>query len=179
MFGNEFDKILFVTNWVLEICYERNPVTHFMNDFSIIIQIRWKIGFSATPLHCIISLQNFGHLLLCHVQNRIGITVPQLEWEQNEISIEFALCWNFIRAIGPSTFIIHISLSSCFTSWDSPYHMVMSDAIQLSLTHWGRYKMTAILQTTFSWMKCFVFQLKFHSSLFAVTQLWISQHWFR
>ena len=39
-----------------------------------------------------------------------------------------------------------------------------------NITHWGRDKIDAILQTTFSnaisWMKLFEFRLKFHWSLF-------------
>ena len=50
-------------------------------------------------------------------------------------------------------------------------------------THWGRDKMDAISQTTFSnaisWMKMFEFRLKFHWSLFLRFQLTIYQHWFR
>ena len=52
-----------------------------------------------------------------------------------------------------------------------------------TLTYWGRYKMDAISQTTFSsafsWMKMFEFRLKFHWSLFLRVQLAIIQHWFR
>ena len=51
------------------------------------------------------------------------------------------------------------------------------------LTHWGRDKMTAIFQTTFSngfsWMKMYEFRLTFHWSLFPGVQLTIFQHWFR
>ena len=51
------------------------------------------------------------------------------------------------------------------------------------LTHWGRDKMAAISQTTFSnvfsSMKTFEFRLKFHWSLFPRSQLTIFQHWFR
>ena len=51
------------------------------------------------------------------------------------------------------------------------------------LTHWGRDKMDAISQTTFSsaflWMKMFEFRLKFHWSLFPRVQSTINQHWFR
>ena len=50
------------------------------------------------------------------------------------------------------------------------------------LTHWGRDKMDAISQTTFSsafsWMKMFELRLKFHWSLFLRVQLTIFQHWF-
>ena len=53
----------------------------------------------------------------------------------------------------------------------------------LELTHWGRHKMDAISQTTFSsafsLMKIFELRLKFHWSLFLRVQLTIFQHWFR
>ena len=52
-----------------------------------------------------------------------------------------------------------------------------------SLTHWGRDKMDAISQTTFSsafsCMKMFEFRFEFHWSLFLRVQLVIFQHWFR
>ena len=52
-----------------------------------------------------------------------------------------------------------------------------------SLTHWGRDKMDAISQTTFSsafsWMKIFQLRLKFHWSLFPRVQSTIFQHWLR
>ena len=51
------------------------------------------------------------------------------------------------------------------------------------LTHWGRDKMAAIFQTTFShafsWMKMNDIRLKFHWNLFLMFQLTIFQHWFR
>ena len=51
------------------------------------------------------------------------------------------------------------------------------------LTHWGRDKMAAIFQTTFSnafsSMKMYTFRLRFHWSLFPRVQLTIFQHWFR
>ena len=51
-----------------------------------------------------------------------------------------------------------------------------------TLTHWGRDKMDAISQTTFSnefsWMNMYESQWKFHWSLFLRVQLTISQHWF-
>ena len=53
----------------------------------------------------------------------------------------------------------------------------------LDLTQWGRDKMVAIFQMTysnaFSWTKMCEFRLKFHWSLFPVVQLIASQHWFR
>ena len=54
---------------------------------------------------------------------------------------------------------------------------------QSTLTHWGRDRMAAISQTTFSiafsWMKMYEFQLSFHWSLFLRVQLTIFKHWFR
>ena len=51
------------------------------------------------------------------------------------------------------------------------------------LTHWGRDKMAAIFQTTFSnvfsWMKMYEFRLIFPWSLFLAVQLTIFQHLFR
>ena len=51
------------------------------------------------------------------------------------------------------------------------------------LTHWDRYEMNNISQTTLSnvlySMKMFEFRLKFHWSLFPVVQLTIFQHWIR
>ena len=51
------------------------------------------------------------------------------------------------------------------------------------LTHWGRDKMDAISQTTFSsafsCMGIFEFRLKFHWSLFLRVHLEIFQHWLR
>ena len=68
---------------------------------------------------------------------------------------------------------ITVSLTSAAVSTSQP----------IALTHWGRDKIDAILQTTFSnaisWMKIFEFRLKFHWSLFLKVQLTIFQHWFR
>ena len=52
-----------------------------------------------------------------------------------------------------------------------------------ALTHWGRDKMAAISQTTFSsafsWMKIYEFRLRFRWSLFLRFELTIFQYWFR
>ena len=51
------------------------------------------------------------------------------------------------------------------------------------LTHWGRDKMAAILQTTysnaFSWMKMYKFWLRFHWNFFPRVQITIFHHCFR
>ena len=62
-------------------------------------------------------------------------------------------------------------------------HTAMVLCLVSLLTHWGRDKIDAILQTTFSnaisWMKMFEFRLRFHWSLFLRVELTIIQHWFR
>ena len=59
------------------------------------------------------------------------------------------------------------------------YHIMMNN---LS-THWGRDKMAAIFQTTFSnacsWMKMYEFRLRFHWSFFPRVKLTIFHNWFR
>ena len=69
------------------------PGTHFTNDSSITIQIRWKINLALIQLQLIISQQNLVHAttakLSCHVPNFVAITLLVLGWEQNEISITF------------------------------------------------------------------------------------------
>ena len=63
------------------------------------------------------------------------------------------------------------------------YSLYFSYSPKGSLAHWGRHKMAAISQTTFSnafsSMKMFEFRLKFQWSLFPRVQLTIFQHWFR
>ena len=71
--------------------------THFTNDFSITIQIRWKFHLALIQLLVIISRQNLAHAttaqLSCHVPNIVAITISLFGWEQNEISITFELWW--------------------------------------------------------------------------------------
>ena len=53
----------------------------------------------------------------------------------------------------------------------------------VSSTFWGRDKMAAVSQTTFSsalyWMKMYEFLLRFQWNLFFIVELTIFQHWFR
>ena len=62
-------------------------------------------------------------------------------------------------------------------TWTNTY------SLSMTLTHWGREKMAAIFQTTFSnafsWMKIYEFRLNFHRSLVLRVQLTTFQHWFR
>ena len=60
---------------------------------------------------------------------------------------------------------------------------VPPDENKLLLTHWGRDKMDAISQMTYSnafcWMKSSEFRISFHLSVFIRIQLTITQLWFR
>ena len=75
----------------------------------------------------------------------------------------------------------------CFFIQTAPWHtgcvITGWSSLKLPLTHWGRDKMAAIFQTTFSnafsWMKIYEFWLRFHWSVFLRIQLTIFQHWFR
>ena len=116
---------------------------HVMNDFSIIIEIRWKIGLSATPLLGIISLQNFAHVttgkLSCHVQNFIVIIYIKLGWAQNEISIEFELRWKSCLWNGPlaDNMSIHHTHSVSTLVW---FGFLQIKLERLPLRHLGSYR---------------------------------------
>ena len=71
--------------------------SRFTNDFLPAIQIRWKFRPAIILLLAIRSQQIVAHAttaqLSCHVQNFVAITILELRWERNEISIEFELRW--------------------------------------------------------------------------------------
>ena len=118
---------------------------------------------------CICRLQNGSHFVSASIYQTISKQAEQLLYKSL-----------YITAPGndePASFSFFNSLTS-----------IMRDSLgrglsHLLLTHWGREKMAANLQTalsnTFSWMKLFEFRFKFHWSLFLRVQLTIFQHWFR
>ena len=69
------------------------------------------------------------------------------------------------------------------TKWPRQHFQQIHLFKEKYLTHWGRDKMAAIFQTTFSnafsWMKMLKFLLRFHWSLFPRVQSTIFHHWFR
>ena len=68
------------------------PGAHFVNDFRIVVQIRWEIRLAVSQLLAIGLLQNVHVVtaqLLCHVQNLVVITVFESVWNLNDISNEF------------------------------------------------------------------------------------------
>ena len=68
-----------------------------------------------------------------------------------------------------------------FRCYRAHYDVIVMSPI--TLTHLPLDKMAAISQMifsdAFSWMKSFVFWLKFHRSVFLRVQLTLSQHWFK
>ena len=62
-------------------------------------------------------------------------------------------------------------------------YKVADTSHMIALILWGRYKMAAISQTTFSnafsWIKMYGLCLRFHWSLFLRFELTIFHHWFR
>ena len=81
---------------------------------------------------------------------------------------------NKVQASKMSISVVYVD-STCIT-----FRVTLNE---IKLTHWGRDKMAAIFQKTFSngfsWMKIYEFWLTFHWSLFLGVQLTIFQHWFR
>ena len=73
--------------------------------------------------------------------------------------------------------------TGCTSMTRRKFYKDLSVPIKASLRHIPLDKMAAISKTTISdaisWMKSFVFWLRFHWSLFLRFQLTIFQHWFR
>ena len=63
----------------------------FTNVFLPAIQIPWKLRLAIIPLLAVRSQQIFARAttaqLSCHAQNFVAITVLELRWKWNEISI--------------------------------------------------------------------------------------------
>ena len=76
----------------------------------------------------------------------------------------------------------HCNVEICDTMMLMWHHCNMCFFLHIQ-PDWGRDKMAAIFQTTFSnafsWMKKYKFRLKFHWSEFFKVQLTTFQHWFR
>ena len=130
-----------------------------------------------------------------------GMQCPSPKWKVNLI---LSVPYLFLESYLPSVPFLNTSACTLFKlTWKfkhNPANPTQSTEILMmawwhqepghhqtlcwpSLTHWGRDKMDAISQTTFSsafsWKKIFEFRLKFHWSLFLRVQLTLFQHWFR
>ena len=114
----------------------------------------------------------------------LGTNFSEIPWRPNSwlqgistCNIEHTImCYVFLLPQYPD----HLSRYMCR---EPLYQWLEAGDIINDLTHLTLDKMDAIPQIifsdAFSWMKRFVFWLKFHWSLFLRVQLTISQHWFR
>ena len=121
----------------------------------------WQIHMHYLPISFKVTLlplgQSYGAI----------IGLPQWQWSNLEGYGKNLPVWKLDKRQ-----IMHIILGMyCATCYDQ---FIIS-----SFTHWGRDNMAAISQTTFSWMKMYKFQLRFHWSLFSCVQLTIFQRSFR
>ena len=93
-----------------------------------------------------------------------------------------ALSWMKMPLIWHSTDLSAMVQNIISQNWSNNWHRTVHKSLS-SLTHWGRERMAAISQTTFSnvfsWMRILKIWLKFHWSLFVSAQFKIFQHWFR
>ena len=96
--------------------------------------------------------------------------------------------WQFLRSLINSRVACKIRITvsmvmACRLHLNQCWIIASCPPYSFQLTHWGRDKMAAIFQTTFSnafyWMKIYEFRLKFHWSLFLRVQLTIFKHCFR
>ena len=120
----------------------------------------------------------------------ILLGIPIFSFKKMRLKMSPAKWGPFCLGLNVLTMIIppNTSWRTC-TIWAdvAAYVMMHSGYIPMiwyfSLTHWGRDKMAAIFQTTFSnvfsWMKIREFRLRFHWILFPRVKLTIMQHWFR
>ena len=94
----------------------------------------------------------------------------EIGWEVPQCCCQDA-CWISERAM--TTHMTHMT----------KHILWHRDSWNLTLTHWGRDKMAAIFQTTFSnrfsWMEMYEFRFEFHWCSFLGAQLTKFQHWFR
>ena len=108
-------------------------------------------------------------------RNLIKNNVPNLRYMLYQF---FSLCTSIPAPVSRDTAAIGSTIQVVWLT-RSFYALIT----QPDLTHWGRDKMAAVFQPTysngFSWMKLYEFRLKFHWNLFLGVQLTIFQHWFR
>ena len=151
-------------------------------------------------------------LLSWHVQNVFAIGSAHIKPDNIKFGYNLELGRNIVRGTGARIAHQfhprgHFMGHSCFSQWkaNSSSCMCYNNSLWvgvgvgfisgkhgqylaaytklLALTHWGRDKIDAILQTAFSsaysWMKMYKFGLKFNCSLFLKVLSTILQHWYR
>ena len=110
---------------------------------------------------------------------KVQLTISQ-HWFRYWLGIEQATS-HYLNQCLPSSLTYICGNNGRVNMGNSPGYRPLWNMV--CLTYWGRDKMDAISQTTFSsafyWMKMYELRLKIHWSLFLRVQLTIFQHWFR
>ena len=101
-----------------------------------------------------------------------GVLINTIFISSNRVLVSLVNIWSLMYCPSSTSVVRH------------QYHTMMYVCqTEFDLTNLPMDKMAAISQTifsdAFSWMKSFVFWLKFHWSLFPSVQLTLTQHWFR
>ena len=135
---------------------------------------------------CLVFIHRFNHIVLCwdSIQSQsITLGYPLRCTERPSPSWWLQMSWRQIGTRPSATTMV--SLLWLHTTIIHIVHIPLHISYHnhQTLTHWGRDKMDAIFQTTFSkgfsWMKMNEFRLRFHWNLFLRFELTIFQHWFR
>ena len=164
--------------------------SHYLNQCWLIIKA--VVWYSPEQFHrkCLILMcLQITHLNHCHIsmgpmsEIDIEIYLHLLSFLDTEMAqvVEIFPCWRQSPWLLMAWWCKEPGYQQpCY--WLS-FHGIFWLQHHTHLTHWGRDKMAAIFQMTFSnafsWMKMFKFRLRFHWSLFPRVQLTIFQHWFR
>ena len=119
---------------------------------------------------------HFSIILVCHdFKDKVKFYSNQ----QVNMSSSFLL---YLFSLHFWRFTVPDAVCLASADWWENNHSWLEFLAGAMLTHWGRNKMAAIFQTTFSnafyWMKMYEFLLRFHWSLFQRVKLTIFQPWF-
>ena len=159
---------LFIAGKVLQhAVFKCIPVTSAL-DFCELRNLRLQQGFT---------------LILALISNCIHYKV----WDDITFhsQIQRGSCWSLEidKLFHPTLYWVAATTKLYLFIWQGQYCVCCWLEPIWDLTHWGRYKMDAISQTTFwsafCWIEMIEFRLKFHWNLFLRVQLTIYQHWFR
>ena len=145
------------------VCFVTLLYLDFVNFLNIFLYYIWSISFLIIFL---LGAGVFG----------VRLYLSSVRWRKKMYSLNNSV----------STFSYGVEFKARHFLCQSLGYFIQSKRLSgfpLLLTHWGRDKMAAFFQTTFSndfsWMKMYEFWLTFHWSLFLGVQLTIFQHWFR
>ena len=156
--------------------FNTNFAASRLTNQDLTIKMLWDIETYSASLVFAITYCNHSRLMFVtslveDTYCTFKISLSFFKWFKQNFAI--TVPWNDSGEI-----LLSVTIGFCI-------YVLAKPQLQLSvgLTHWGRNKINAILQTpfsnAFSWMKMFEFRLKFHWSLFLKVQLTIFQHWFR